>query len=530
MYEVGRDYAMPDYDLAIKTVHGRNILEVLGRLGGEADFKQIEEGTGLKRDVLKYYLENEGSDLRKSNVVVKVGEKYRLKHKTTFCWLHGGNIPFTYIGMLGLREDNPEPEPKTFFDLILVEKDGIGSGTLDKESAYVLTTPEAREDWGEEIESLGIRGDHFIDCSQYEIQNVESVKGKVLYLLNKDELRDRIVILDCTSLTKPATIAFYEVARDYYLPLVYVYVKDRKLKWLISKDYVKRRLFLEGKEYGLYDKVLEGIYKSERIPEDIIRILNFLGERCGIASFTEIGESLGYIRYEKNTGKRRKEIKKKILAKGEVIKTRLQKLVREGLLEQVGGRMGPYKLKYKTPFCWINRKIEDVEYAYFGLLGGTKRPGWEVETRTALELLQVEYEIEPAYIMILSTSLGYEVWREELKEMREEYKQRKFYYFYCSEEVVDDFNFMREYVDSVIQHWLERCVVIFDCTGLTKPATLALYEIARTYYAPLIYVFGRQRRLHWLIEKESVKKRFGSAGGKMLDELEKSARTTLLRR
>jgi hypothetical protein len=505
MYEVGRNYVMPNYDLAVRTVHGRRILEVLGRLGGEADFKQIEEETGVKHDVLKYYLENEGSDLRRSNVVVKMGDRYRLKHKTTFCWLHGGDIPFTYIGMLGLREDNPEPEPKTFLNLILEERGEIGHRRMDRESGYVLTTSRALEEWGSEVESLGIGRERFIECSQYEIQDIERMKEKVLSLLCRDEMRDRIVILDCTGLTKPATIAFYEVARDFYFPLVYVYVKTKKLKWLISREYVRERLFMGRGERGPYDKMLEKLYKSERVPRDLIRILNFLGEKCGIAGFNEIGRSLGYIRY------RRKGEGKVKMAKAEMIKKRLAELMETGLVEQVRDK-GPYKLKYKTPFCWINKNTEDTEYAYFGLLGDKKRAGWEIETKTALSLLQ-EDGIEPTYIITLTTPSGYEAWDEELKKLREECKLKRFHPYTCHKDFVDDFNSMKEFMEPIIQEWLERYVVICDCTGLTKPATLALYEIARTYYAPLIYLYGHgvERRLHWLIEKESVKKRFGSA-------------------
>ncbi|MEM3390598.1 MAG: hypothetical protein QW491_14515, partial [Thermoproteota archaeon] len=60
---------------------------------------------------------------------------------------------------------------------------------------------------------------------------------------------------------------------------------------------------------------------------------------------------------------------------------------------------------------------------------------------------------------------------------------------------------------------LERHVVILDCTGLTKPATLALYELARTYCAPLVYVFEPEKRLQWCISKESIAKRLGYSEG-----------------
>jgi hypothetical protein len=101
----------------------------------------------------------------------------------------------------------------------------------------------------------------------------------------------------------------------------------------------------------------------------------------------------------------------------------------------------------------------------------------------------------------------------ELREMEKEYRFSKFHYNTCLEHMIEDFNAMKDYLESDIQRWLEKNVVIFDCTGLTKPATLALYEIARTYYAPLIYIYGRDGEgiIHWIIEKGAVGKKFSVA-------------------
>jgi len=51
-----------------------------------------------------------------------------------------------------------------------------------------------------------------------------------------------MVVIDCTSATKPATIAYYELAQEYMAPLIYVYEDGRSIKWLISKDTLKRKL------------------------------------------------------------------------------------------------------------------------------------------------------------------------------------------------------------------------------------------------------------------------------------------------
>jgi hypothetical protein len=505
-------FAMPDYDMAVRTRYGRMVLETLGKLGGEATFEDIKEeaqknNVRFSLDTLSYYLDSEESDLRRSNVIEKVGDRYRLKHRTTFCWLMGGNVPITFIGMLGLREYNPEPEPKTFLFLLEENKEEIGPGPIDKNSAYILTTSRAMGEWGSEVKGLGIEMEHFIECSQYDIQNIGSMKAKVLFLLNLDEMRDKIVVLDCTGLTKPATIAFYEVARDFYFPLVYVY--GRSFRLLISREYVRERLFIEGWESGPYDRLLERIHKSEQIREDLLRILNFIGQKNGVAGFNQIGRSLGYVWYKKeDAGGKGGKVSK--VTKGEMLKRRLTILVNAGLVEQVA-KGGPYKLKYKTPFYWLNTPTEETEFAYYGLLGDRKRAGWEIETRTALTLLRKEYNITPTHIIILTTPKGYDAWYMELREMEKEYRFSKFHYNTCLEHMIEDFNAMKDYLESDIQRWLEKNVVIFDCTGLTKPATLALYEIARTYYAPLIYIYGRDGEgiIHWIIEKDAVGKKFG---------------------
>jgi hypothetical protein len=49
-------------------------------------------------------------------------------------------------------------------------------------------------------------------------------------------IKDYSVILDCTSSTKPATLAFYQLAQRYSLPLVYVYERGPTLKWLVSRE------------------------------------------------------------------------------------------------------------------------------------------------------------------------------------------------------------------------------------------------------------------------------------------------------
>jgi len=57
-------------------------------------------------------------------------------------------------------------------------------------------------------------------------------------------LRDYVVILDCTSATKPATIAYYELAQTYLTPLIYVYEETGQLKWLVDREGLESQLGL----------------------------------------------------------------------------------------------------------------------------------------------------------------------------------------------------------------------------------------------------------------------------------------------
>jgi len=85
----------------------------------------------------------------------------------------------------------------------------------------------------------------WILCYEDEIINIDAVKSKVSPQLTS-LLKEYIVIMDCTSATKPATIAYYELAQTCQIPLIYIYEGTRQLKWLISKETIKENLKLLG--------------------------------------------------------------------------------------------------------------------------------------------------------------------------------------------------------------------------------------------------------------------------------------------
>ena len=55
--------------------------------------------------------------------------------------------------------------------------------------------------------------------------------------------------MDCTSATKPATIAYYELAQTLLTLLIYIYEETKQLKWLISKESIKNMLKLNDQKH-----------------------------------------------------------------------------------------------------------------------------------------------------------------------------------------------------------------------------------------------------------------------------------------
>jgi len=74
-----------------------------------------------------------------------------------------------------------------------------------------------------------------------EISSVEIIESRVEANLS-DLIRNYVLVMDCTSATKPATIAYYKLAVNYHVPLVYVYEKKRELTWIISKEDLRKKL------------------------------------------------------------------------------------------------------------------------------------------------------------------------------------------------------------------------------------------------------------------------------------------------
>jgi DNA-binding transcriptional ArsR family regulator len=219
---------MPNYPQAVSIEKSRKVLEALALKGGVATFSEIEAISGVTGSVLTHHLNR----LQRFNVIQKeVKGTYRLAYKTPLCFIFKSKqkVPMAYFGLLGQRESREEPEPEVALKLLQKEQ-------LKPDMIYVVTSPEALNDW----KQLKLPY-QWILCYEDEIINVDLVKKKVTPQL-LSLLKDYIVIMDCTSATKPATVAYYELAQNFWTPLIYVYEKTKQLKWLISKQDIKLRL------------------------------------------------------------------------------------------------------------------------------------------------------------------------------------------------------------------------------------------------------------------------------------------------
>ncbi|MEM2319559.1 MAG: hypothetical protein QXQ63_02295 [Candidatus Bathyarchaeia archaeon] len=219
---------MPNYPLAFSVENSKKVAEAIAKNGGVATFSQIQATSDVKGSVLNHHLNR----LQRLKIVEKeVKGTYRLTYKTPLCFIFPTKtrIPIAYFGLLGKREARKEPEPEIAIELLKKEK-------LKPDLIYVTTSPEALNEW----KDLKLPY-QWILCYEEEIIDIESVKQKIKPQLIS-LLKEYIVIMDCTSATKPATIAYYELAQTYYAPLIYIYEEIKKMKWLISRNTIIKQL------------------------------------------------------------------------------------------------------------------------------------------------------------------------------------------------------------------------------------------------------------------------------------------------
>lgn len=162
-----------------------------------------------------------------------------------------------YIGLLGkVREEVEEPVYRTAVDLLsrkssgysIIRESGLGA---KPKYIYILTSEEAKNSW------IGLDDvDQWILLPEEELWDIDKVKIRLLKTLEL-LMKNYAVILDSTGDGKPPALAFYEVANEELIPLIYVHrlPTGRKLRWLISIRDIADRLGITnlldgGERYG----------------------------------------------------------------------------------------------------------------------------------------------------------------------------------------------------------------------------------------------------------------------------------------
>lgn len=226
----------PRYDTAMQQPRKRAIIKAIAEEGGIARFSTIARITGVRDNVLVHHLNGlRQLGIVESTVPADSGGPYLLTYKTPLCFIFSqqqkdSEQSMVYMGLLGERDGRKESE--TAVALQLLKKDR----GIKFDSTCVVTSVESAQQWSD-IE--GSR-DEWILLTNKQVSDIDSIKRKVESVLTR-LIKQNMVIMDCTSLTKPATIAMYELAQKYLIPLVYVYEPQRKLKWLISRETLLQR-------------------------------------------------------------------------------------------------------------------------------------------------------------------------------------------------------------------------------------------------------------------------------------------------
>ncbi len=205
-----------------------NVISILECLcHGIDSFSEIKKKVSLEDASIAHFLKK----LIKHDIVEKLGKgRYILKMRTPICYLFDDVDSFYYIGLLGMKNSHMEPEPESAVSLL--ENEGIKISRR-----IIFTTPEALYSW---------RGFDFSDydikiISAKDLLDIPVIEEKIHEAI-LPEMKSGLLILDCTSLTKTATIAMYNLAIKLNIPLIYVYEERRKLVWLISLDDVRKEV------------------------------------------------------------------------------------------------------------------------------------------------------------------------------------------------------------------------------------------------------------------------------------------------
>jgi len=213
-----------------------SVLFVIARRGGRARFSDILADLGGEKRISKSTLSNRLNALAQMHVITYGKGLAELTYKSTLCYIADANIPYAYVGLLGMKNPNIETESETETAVKLLEQEGI-----NPEKICVATTPEALESWKDFMNEDTWRRIELIQVKVTEMNNIEKMINRIKPKLH-ELMKNYITILDCTSGTRPAGIALYTLAEKYKLPLIYIYKDTKQIHWLKTKQTIKREL------------------------------------------------------------------------------------------------------------------------------------------------------------------------------------------------------------------------------------------------------------------------------------------------
>src|SRR5918996_591551 len=220
----------PQYDKALEQPNRRKIVQAIAQEGGTAKFSTICKRTSIKDNTLLHHL----NVLIEYGIIEQIADgPYALRYKTPLGFILNEKAPekerCVYFGLLGDRRERDEPETKIALELL--KKQGI-----EVNLGYVVTSSAAAQSWKNSqlpVQWILVDGDAIMD--------IDKIRKRIESILT-DLIKEHMVIMDCTSFNKPATIALYQLAEAYLIPLIYIYEPRGKLKWLISKQSLSKRL------------------------------------------------------------------------------------------------------------------------------------------------------------------------------------------------------------------------------------------------------------------------------------------------
>ncbi|MBS7281483.1 MAG: helix-turn-helix transcriptional regulator [Candidatus Freyarchaeota archaeon] len=215
-----------DYRSLLERRHRRSILEGLSRAGGVIRFSELCRSIKMPKSSLEYNL----TVLEGRGIIKREGGLIKLQYTTPLGYIFDSPSAYAYLGLLGERGERTESETETAINLL--REEGIFF-----EKIVIVTTHRAVADW-ENLNHLNVEWCLLSDEGISRVETVEkSVESRLVELI-----RIYKVIMDCTSATKPATIAYYRLATRFKVPLVYIYEKKRERIWVISKKDLEREL------------------------------------------------------------------------------------------------------------------------------------------------------------------------------------------------------------------------------------------------------------------------------------------------